>query len=267
MAFEYKETTEDLATRISIHEKYGSRDIDKWMLELLQPAKGSSILDVGCGAGKQLKAYYEYLKGEAEITGGDVSQDLLKQARELNTEIGENLNIRELDFNKPFNFEDGRFDLLSCCFAIYYAADIPFTIREMHRVLKSGGRLFSTGPMPENKQLFYDVIKEATGKPIPPMPGSSRYASEILDSIRAIFSNVEVHIFENPLIFDSFDPFMDYTRASLAEDRKLWKDFFQGEEEFEEVMSKISAVAKKKLEQSDGGLVMTKVVGGFMAHK
>jgi ubiquinone/menaquinone biosynthesis C-methylase UbiE len=267
MTFEYQETTEDLATRINIHEKYGTKDIDKWMLEVLAPKKGSIILDVGCGAGKQLKAFYEYLEGEAEITGGDVSEELLNQANNLNTELGDNLTITELDFNKPFGFDDESFDLLSCCFAIYYAADIPFTIREMHRVLKPGGRLFSTGPMPENKQLFYDVIREATEKPIPPMPGSSRYASEILDSIRATFSSVNVHIFENPLVFENLQPFMDYTRASLSEDRKLWKDFFEGDDEFEDIMTKISVVAKKKLEKSDQGLVMTKVVGGFIAHK
>jgi hypothetical protein len=121
--------------------------------------------------------------------------------------------------------------------------------------------------MPENKQLFYDVIKEATGKPIPPMPGSSRYASEILDSIRSTFSSVDVHIFENPLVFESLEPFMDYTRASLSEDRLLWKDFFEGEDEFEQVMSRIRDVAQRKLEGSENGLVMTKVVGGFSALK
>jgi ubiquinone/menaquinone biosynthesis C-methylase UbiE len=267
MTFEYQETTEDLATRINIHEKYGSKDIDKWMLEVLTPEKGSTILDVGCGAGKQLKAFYEYLEGEADITGGDISEELLDQARELNTELGNTLTITELDFNTPFIFADESFDLLSCCFAIYYAEDIPFTIGEMHRVLKSGGRLFSTGPMPENKQLFYDVIREATGKTIPPMPGSSRYASEILDSVRATFSSVNVHVFENPLVFENLQPFMDYTRASLSEDRKLWKDFFEGKDEFEDIMTKISLVAKKKLEETEGGLIMTKVVGGFVAHK
>jgi len=267
MAFEYQETTEDLATRINIHEKYGKKDIDKWMLGVLLPEKGSSILDVGCGAGKQLKAFHQYLEGEAEITGGDISDELLDQARDLNAELGDPFTILTLDFNKPFKFEDDSFDLLSCCFAIYYAADIPFTIKEMHRVLEPGGRLFSTGPMPENKQLFYDVIKEATGNPIPPMPGSSRYASEILDSIRSTFSSVDVHVFENPLVFESLKPFMDYTRASLSEDRLLWKDFFAGEDEFEQVMSRIRDVAQRKLEGSEGGLVMTKVVGGFMAHK
>lgn len=267
MTFEYQETSEDLATRINIHEKYGTKDIDKWMLDVLKPERGAAILDVGCGAGKQLKAFHDYLEGNAAITGGDISEELLSQARDLNTTLGNKLTITELDFNNRFDFEDDSFDLLSCCFAIYYAEDIPYTIREMHRVLKRGGRLFSTGPMPENKQLFYDVIREATGMPIPPMPGSSRYASEILDSVKDTFSSVEVHIFENPLVFEDLQPFMDYTRASLSEDRKLWKDFFMGEDEFEDIMAKISAVAKVKLEQSAGELVMTKVVGGFVAHK
>jgi hypothetical protein len=137
----------------------------------------------------------------------------------------------------------------------------------MHRVLKSGGRLFTTGPMPENKELFYEVIQEATGKPIPPMPGSSRYGSEILDSIRSQFARTETHIFENPLVFGETQPFISYTRASLSEDRKLWKGLFQGKDQFEKVMALIEKVAAERLAHSEKGLIMTKVVGGFAAHK
>jgi hypothetical protein len=136
----------------------------------------------------------------------------------------------------------------------------------MQRVLKQGGRLFTTGPMPENKQLFYDIIHEATNKPIPPMPGSSRYSSQILSTIKDQFSRVEIHIFENPLTFDSVGPFISYTRASLSEDRKLWKSFFQEPQDFERIMDQITTVAKRRIEQ-EGKLVMTKVVGGFIAHK
>ena len=222
MEINYQETTEHLQKRIDIHQRYGIRDIDGWMLELLRPEPGIRILDVGCGSGKQLLAFHEYLEGTAEITGGDVNKELLDQARERNAAEGAPWEVLELDFNARFALEDEAFDLVSCCFAIYYAADIPFTIREMHRVLNSGGRLFTTGPMPSNKQTFYDLIREATGKPIPPMPGSSRYDSEILGKIRAQFSEVELHIFENPLDFEAAEPFIDYTRASLSEDRKLW---------------------------------------------
>jgi ubiquinone/menaquinone biosynthesis C-methylase UbiE len=266
MKIDYQETTNDLLKRIDIHNKYGGRDIDAWMLDIIQLKKGDAILDVGCGAGKQCFSYYKYLDGQAKIIGGDVSDDLLSQARQENKKINNAVTFMTLNFNKPFDLPDNTFDFESCCFAIYYAEDIPFTIREMHRVLKPGGRLFSSGPMPANKQLFYDVIREATGKTIPPMPGSSRYESQILASMRNTFSKVDVHIFENPLTFETAEPFVEYTRASLSEDRKLWTSFFNGKAEFEDIMQKIQTVADKRI-KAEGKLVMTKVVGGFLATK
>ncbi len=266
MKIDYQETTSDLQTRIDIHGKFGGRDIDQWMLDLLNLQKGIKILDVGCGSGKQCFGYFKKLEGQAEIHGGDVNAELLAQARETNAKLGNPVAIRTLNFNENFPYESNTFDLVSCCFAIYYAEDIPFTIYEMHRVLKSGGRLFTTGPLPANKQLFYDIIKEATGKPIPPMPGSSRYESQILASIKNLFTSVEVHVFENPLTFETVDPFLAYTRASLAEDRKLWTGLFSGKDDFNRVMDQIAEVATRRL-AAEGKLVMTKVVGGFLATK
>jgi ubiquinone/menaquinone biosynthesis C-methylase UbiE len=266
MKIDYKETTSDLITRINIHDAYGARDIDKWMLEVLPLKQGMTILDVGCGSGKQCFSYLAHLSGKATITGGDVSESLLDKAKDENQKLGNKVTFQTLDFNKTFPHPDNNFDLVSCSFAIYYAEDIPFTIREMHRILKSGGYLFTTGPMPENKQMFYDIIQEATGKEIPPMPGSSRYASEILGSIKELFSTVDVHIFENPLTFPTVEPFLAYTRASLSEDRLLWNTFFQTKEDFEIIMAKIAKAAERRLEK-DGKLVMTKVVGGILAVK
>lgn len=266
MKINYQETSSDLLARIDIHSRFGARDIDAWMLDLLAPTKGSRILDAGCGAGKQCFAYHRYMQGQADITGGDPSPELLAKARQENERTGAAIRFVDLDFNKRLPVEADTFDLVSCCFAIYYAEDIPFTIREFHRIIKPGGRLFTSGPMPTNKRLFYDVIQEATGRPIPPMPGSSRYGSQILDALRSEFRRVDVHIFENPLTFEDVEPFLSYTRASLSEDRKLWSGFFQGKDDFEKVMAQIDAVARRRLE-ADGRLVMTKVVGGFIAHK
>jgi len=266
MKIDYRETTNDLLKRIDIHSQYGSRNIDDWMLEIIQLKPEMKILDVGCGAGKQCFSYHQFLKGKADITGGDLNLELLDQAKLENQKRGTGMNFIELDFNKRFPLEDNQYDFESCCFAIYYAEDIPFTIKEMHRVLKPGGRLFSSGPMPENKQFFYDVIREATKKQIPPMPGSSRYSTQILGAMKSTFRDVQVHIFENPLVFDSVEPFIAYTRASLSEDRKLWSSFFESKDDFEKIMNAITKVAENRLNR-DGKLVMTKVVGGFIATK
>jgi ubiquinone/menaquinone biosynthesis C-methylase UbiE len=274
MEINYQETSKDLLTRIDIHEKYGSANIDQWTTDLLQPEAGMNILDIGCGAGKLCFLFDDYTKGAAKITGGDFSEELLDKARARNSERGTNIDFQFLDFNKRFDFPGDTFDLCTSAFAIYYASDLDFTFDEAHRVLRSpdpmsgkpGGRLFVSGPLPENKQMFYDIIKEATNKTIPPMPGSSRFKGDIFNTIDKIFAKTELHRFENHLTFPEVAPFIEYVRASLSEDRKLWTSMFNGKEEYEALIQSIQEVATRWFER-DGKLVMTKVVGGILATK
>jgi ubiquinone/menaquinone biosynthesis C-methylase UbiE len=267
MEINYQETSNDLLTRIRIHETYGARNIDQWNIEVLNPTANMKILDVGCGAGKQCFLYSDYTKGQADITGTDFSEELLGKAREKLAARGDkNVNFGFMDFNKRFPFEDNTFDLLSSSFAIYYASDLDFTFGEAHRVLKPGGRLFVTGPLPENKKMFYDIIVEATNATIPPMPGSSRFKGEIYKTIEGKFAKTELLTFENPITFPEVAPFIEYVRASLSEDRKLWTSMFNGKDEYEALIGKITDVATRWLKR-DGKLVMTKVVGGILATK
>jgi len=266
MQINYQETSKDLLTRIDIHEKYGSKDIDQWTISVLQPKEGMKILDVGCGAGKQCFLYRDFTLRKSEVIGADISSELLDKARVKNGERGDNVAFQFLDFNKRFQFNDNCFDLVSSAFAIYYASNLEFTFSEAHRVLKPGGRLFVTGPLPENKKLFYDIINQASDKPIPPMPGSSRFQGDIYKTIERLFTKTTLLVFENPILFPSVAPFMEYTRASLSEDRKLWTSMFNGNAEYEALIGSIERIATERF-QRDGKLVMTKVVGGILATK
>jgi hypothetical protein len=114
--------------------------------------------------------------------------------------------------------------------------------------------------------MFYDIIKEATNATIPPMPGSSRFKGDIFNTIDRIFSKTELHKFENHLTFPEVAPFIEYVRASLSEDRKLWTSMFNGKNEYEALIARITDVATRWFER-DGKLVMTKVVGGILATK
>jgi ubiquinone/menaquinone biosynthesis C-methylase UbiE len=170
MKIDFQETTNDLLKRIDIHSQFGARDIDSWMLDVLQLQKGLRILDVGCGAGKQCFSFHQHLDGDVEITGTDVSESLLAQARQENEKHGADVKFQLLDFNHPFALPNDYFDLISACFAIYYAQDIPFTLGEMHRVLKPGGRLFTTVQCQPIKRSFMTSLRKPPENPSRPCP-------------------------------------------------------------------------------------------------
>ena len=99
--------------------------------------KGSKILDVATGTGKQAFAFAE--KGY-DVTGIDLSEAMLKVANKKNRYKNVNFQVADAT-NLPF--EDHSFDVASVSFALH---DMPLTIREkvlkeMVRVTKPEGMI------------------------------------------------------------------------------------------------------------------------------
>ena len=87
-----------------------------------------------------------------------------------------------------------------------------------------------------------------------------------MSSVESKFAQTTMLTFENPITFPAVQPFMDYVRASLTEDRKLWTSMFGSKEEYERLIGSIERVASEWFKR-DGTLVMTKVVGGILATR
>lgn len=105
-------------------------------LALMGEVTGKSVLDAACGPGK----YAEILMEQgAEVTGFDISAQMIRNAKERNPEKG---FFFEQDLSDPFNtLEDESFDMIVCALAMHYIEDWTVTLQEFHRVLKSGGQL------------------------------------------------------------------------------------------------------------------------------
>ena len=88
------------------------------------------ILDVGCGTGANLLMLSKY--GEAE--GVDVSEDALAFCRERG------LNQVRLGAGEELPYEDDTFDLVTAFDVVEHMDDDLAGLREMHRVLRPGGR-------------------------------------------------------------------------------------------------------------------------------
>ena len=104
--------------------------------ELTGPIK---VLDVGCGTGEITQRLAD-LYAEAALVGVDIVEHHLDEARRRYADYGDRLRFECGDaFN--LSFPDGHFDLVVCRHMIQSVPDQQAVVRELLRVLTSGGRL------------------------------------------------------------------------------------------------------------------------------
>ncbi len=97
---------------------------------------GTMILEVGVGTGNSFR---DYPKGK-RIVAVDISREMLSRAKAKITNYDGSVSLRHEDVQK-LSFDDEAFDTVftSCVFCS--VADPVEGLRELHRVLRKGGRL------------------------------------------------------------------------------------------------------------------------------
>ena len=110
-------------------------------LDTLQLPSGSRGLDAGCGVGLQTLRLAEAVGPEGQVTGLDLSPDVLSQARQLSRDAGlaGRTSFREGDV-RVLPFDDDAFDWAWSVDCVGYAHLEPLPlIEELGRVVKPGG--------------------------------------------------------------------------------------------------------------------------------
>ncbi len=104
------------------------------LLASLPVGLGVHFLDLGCGNGWASR--FAAARG-AEAVGVDLSAEMVERAQKR---AGRREAYHRADFaNLPF--DDHAFDVAWSMEALYYAPDVPAVLREVRRVLRSGGAL------------------------------------------------------------------------------------------------------------------------------
>jgi len=107
--------------------------LDQAMLDLVGEAKGIKALDVGCGEGRFCRIL---AKRGAQITGLEPTTHLIETARERDP-AGSYIQGR----GEELPFEDDSFDLVIAYLVLVDIPDFRSAIKEMARVVRSGGRI------------------------------------------------------------------------------------------------------------------------------
>ena len=109
-----------------------------WLLSLVPLPAGADVLDLGCGAGDDLRALAERIDGsDARFVGIDAQEKKIAEARERTSDPRCDFRVERIESSLPF--DDASFDLVLTQEFLECVVDPAAIVAEIARVLKPGG--------------------------------------------------------------------------------------------------------------------------------
>lgn len=147
----------------------------------LSLSAATELLDIGFGNG-----YLEKLiarKGNCRITGIDISEDMVRKARETNCrQVASGSMVFKLGDCCSMDFHEDSFDIVTTMNTIYFWSDTDKGMSEIYRVLKTGG-------------VFYNAVltKESLDSMFYTKSGFKKFTEEEYTALgkKAGFSSIE----------------------------------------------------------------------------
>jgi SAM-dependent methyltransferase len=131
---------------------------------------GQSVLDVATGPGT---AAVRLAKHAGRVVAIDFAESMLERLRgHLAREGITNVEPRAMD-GQALEFEDASFDAALSMFGIFLFADRPRALRELHRVVRPGGRVLSTSWATFDRNTALGSGIEALRAALPDLPRPS----------------------------------------------------------------------------------------------
>jgi len=115
---------------------------NNYALSQMLPLKGKKLLDLGCGAGET--SVYFALQG-AEVTAVDISEEMLELVKKLAARHNVTLQTQHT-VAEQMPFADEAFDIVFGNGVLHHIELEP-SLKEIHRVLKPGGRAVFIEPL------------------------------------------------------------------------------------------------------------------------
>ena len=135
------------------------------LVRAFQEHRCSKLLDLGCGSGRHV---VHLAKEGFQVQGTDISPTGLRMTQAWLVEEGLTAGVMLADMREPLPFCDGAFEGLLSTQVIHHApiAAIRGTIREIWRILVSGGLAFVTVSADEAHKVDSREIEPGTFVPL-----------------------------------------------------------------------------------------------------
>jgi ubiquinone/menaquinone biosynthesis C-methylase UbiE len=116
------------------------QDSKRRSFEALELLAGNTVLDVGCGAGNDVRALAALVGHEGRVIGIDKSQTMIEEARARTAGVDLSVEFRVGDAY-AFEFSDASFDRARMDRVLHHLDDPQRAVSELARVVRPGGRI------------------------------------------------------------------------------------------------------------------------------
>ena len=190
---EVEQMFDRIAPRYDLLNRVLSMGVDVWWrkraISYLKPSQPSDILDVATGTADVAIVMAKILKPQ-RVVGIDIANLMLELGRKKIAHQGlSDIISLETGDCELLRFEDGSFDAVTVAFGVRNFENLEKGLSEMHRVLRSGGRMvileFSKPHVFPIKQLYNAYFKYV-------LPLIGRLTSRDMRAYTYLFESVQV---------------------------------------------------------------------------
>lgn len=126
-----------IAPIYDLMEMFPERRFAPMRQKLWSQISGGEVLEVGVGTGKN----FPYQPPEIKVTGIDLSERMLEQARRRAEQLGRSIELKQMDA-QHLEFPNSSFDAAVATFVFCSVPDALRGLRELGRVVRPEGRIF-----------------------------------------------------------------------------------------------------------------------------
>jgi len=246
----------NLSARINLHAKHSTnkQGFVPWLFEQYRFSANDSILELGCGNGGQWESRMNHLPASCRLTLSDYSEGMVSMVKEKFSGQFCNVDFMQIDIQDiPFSNES--FDIVIANHMLYHVPDLHKALREVSRVLKTGGQFYvATNGNGGMRPFLHEALKKFD-------PETTAFTQEFSfnlangkEILAPYFSSVERVDYEDSLAITETQDLMDWIKSTVSISGFL-------EEKFEGLHKYFETIKRR-----DGAINIPKEVGLFVCE-
>lgn len=201
-----------LLSRINTN-KNAQNNFDHWSINQFPKLPfNATILDLGCGTGKQILSFAQFFPESCNYYGCDISQENIKEV-EKNYFLPPKLTLIHQSFDSIEEFipPSTTFDLIYSFYALYYSQDIEKLLTFIFNTLRSDGILWVVMPYKNTNKEIFSILEQIYPLPEKVIYSVDGFATDLIKfAQKAGFKTIETSIFENKIFFTSMEATLNY---------------------------------------------------------